>query len=488
MVRRIRPALLRPVMMVAALGAAAVLVALLTLVVTSSNALRLVQPVHVHLQHMVSLHDVSSETHRLLARQLGADPPPSMADVEQVRAKLAHLIATDRNLSTGSPTRIAKAREALVAFAKDPPAALLASLLEIKAALDLESRAQAKLVDEMHAYALAEYRIAIVTLVALPLIVAAAFLLLRGRVIESIERLAALLERLSRRDFAPVSIGNDAGELKPVLETYNHLVQRLTDAEAENRARQKDLEGQVRAATGALLRQGRALAEADRLAAVGEASARIAHELRNPLAGIELALANLRAESAVDGFEPDAELHERLVPMISELQRMSRLLTGLLEQGARTPEAAADVALRPMIDETAKLVRYQARDDIEIGTDIDSELACFLPPDTLRQVIFNLLLNGVQAIGARAGRIGISALRSDDAVALMIEDDGPGLPADLLASGPRMFDTRRSGGTGIGLATVRRLVDGMGGRIDFANGAGGGARITVELPCRRNDA
>ncbi|HMN38802.1 MAG TPA: HAMP domain-containing sensor histidine kinase [Hyphomicrobium sp.] len=488
MAPRSRPALFKPVLLVAAIGAIAVAIALLTLVFSSSKALRLVQPAHAHLQYMARLNDVSREMHRLLARQFDTGPPPASPEIELARNKLARLIAQEQSLSIETSTHLAKARVALAEFAKAPSAALLTSLLEIEDALDLESKAHAKLMDEMHDYALAEYRLAIITLVALPLIAAAAFLPLRARVLHSIQRLAALLERLSRRDFAPVAIDEDAGEFKPVLETYNHLIERLTAAEAENAVRQKDLEGQVRAASRALLRQGRALAEADRLAAVGEASARIAHELRNPLAGIELALANLRAESDVDGAAPNQELHGRLGPMIAELQRMSRLMTGLLEAGARPPERAAHVALRPMVEETATLVRYQTHDDIEINSDIASGLACFLPPDTLRQVVFNLLLNSVQAIGGRAGQIRLSAIAKDCIVTLVIEDDGPGLPADLLTNGPRMFDSRRKGGTGIGLATVRRLVDGMGGQISFANGEHQGARIQVELPCRRSDA
>ena len=483
MERRIRPALFKPVLLVGAAGALAVVTALLLLVVTSSNALRLVEPVHLHLKHMASLQEVSRAAHELLARQLGQEAPPAEADVERVREKLARLIAEERHLSVETPARINRARDALAAFVKDPPAALLASLIEIKAAIHLESTAQAALVERMHDYALSEYRLAAVTLVALPLLAALAFLLLRGRVLDSMERISAMLELLSRHDFTPVVIDKDTGDLRPVFEAYNHLVTRLTAAETENAARRDSLERQVRAATTALLRQGRALAEADRLAAVGEASARIAHELRNPLAGIELALSNLRAESGAS-----SDLHSRLGPMIAELQRMSRLLTGLLEQGALTVEAATDIPLGRMVEETAELVRYQARDDIAIVSEISDKVICLLPADTLRQVIFNLILNSTQAIGARAGRIDIRAAATRDVVTLTFEDDGPGFPADLLASGPRMFDSRRKEGTGLGLATVRRLVDRMGGRIAFANRGQGGALVDVELPCRkRND-
>lgn len=355
--------------------------------------------------------------------------------------------------------------------------------------IDHEYEAHTRLIEEMHAYSLREFRIALATSVGLPAFAALLFLMLRGRILHSFDQLSSLLERLGTQEFKPAPIDPANPDMRPVVESFNHLVERLAAAESENMRRRGELEAQVQAATRTVLQQGRELAEADRLAAVGETSARIAHELRNPLAGLELALRNLRVDCEATGSCPDAALYRRLDPMIAEIGRIARLLNDQLERGRRTPEAASNIDLGTCIRETVTLARYQTPDRVAIEVDAPESLVCLLPRDTLRQVVFNLVLNAVQAIGEKeAGLVTVTVKPGPEAITLTVADDGPGFPEELLALGPRIFLSRRPGGTGLGLATAQRLIQDMGGRMQLANGAASGASVTLTLPCRSADA
>lgn len=484
----LRSTFIRPLLIVAGIAGAAAIVAMLLLVMNSHQALLRIEPAARHVRHLETLNEAARDTQKLLIGHEEAQRIPRPEEIDAIRRRLSELIEQDHHLAPGSPVRLKAARDALDRFADDPRAALVASLAEIRHVILLETKAQTALIEKMRGDWQAEYRIAIATFLGLPVLAMLAFVALRRQILGSLDRVSRLLEHLANREFVPTTVEGSDADLRPVLQSYNVLVERLSRAEAESARRQAQLEEQVRAATHTLLRQGRELAEADRLAAVGETSARIAHELRNPLAGIELGLKNLRADCATDGAAGNTPAQERIGPMISELQRMSRLLDQLLDQAKRTPECATRIDIGREMEETAVLVRYQAPADIAIDVSCNEGVVCALPRDAFRQVLFNLALNAIQAIGTPPGTLHISAVRSDDRLRVTIRDSGPGFPEDLLMTGPRMFMTRRAGGSGLGLATVRRLVEQMGGTMKLSNAQSGGAVVEISIPCGDHNA
>jgi len=488
LLRSLSPALIKPLMIVGGTVGAMLIVALLTLVITSWHARMLAEPVQAHVHQFGEIRNVARATQRLLLRYLSNPSATSAAEIASLRTKLAGLIERDNYLGPNTPIELASARDALNRFQTEPRAALAASLSAFQKIMDREWDANTGLIEEMHAYARWENRMAIASFIGLPLLAILTFFVLRGRILNSLNYISQLIERLSGTEFAPAAITGTDPELRSVLESYNKLVSRLATAEAENARRQDDLEAQVRAATGTVLRQSRELADADRLAVVGETSARIAHELRNPLAGIELGLRNVLVDCGSSGGSAIEGVHERLEPMISELQRMSRLLTDLLEQGRRAPELPAEIDVGSCIRETVSLVRYQTPKNVSIDTEIGDGISCFLPRDTLRQVVFNLVLNAIQVLGEQSGAVIVRGNCLGDELVLQIIDDGPGFPEEVLALGPRVFATRRTGGVGLGLSTVGRLTEQMGGRMELANRTQGGAVASLALPCRMSHA
>jgi signal transduction histidine kinase len=272
--------------------------------------------------------------------------------------------------------------------------------------------------------------------------------------------------------------------LRPLTENYNAMVARLAELEDEHARREQDLEVQVENVTRVLLEQQRRIGNTERLAAVGEMMARIAHELRNPLAGVKLACSNLRQDLEQQPASP--EYRERIDVVAGEVDRIIALLNSLLDQSRHRPEAMRDITVKRAVSELIVLARYQIPVRIGIEQDISDEIVCRLPDALFRQALLNLLLNACQALGDGPGRIVIKAEPVDGFLKLSVCDDGPGFPGDLLESGIRSFVTHRSEGTGLGLSMVQRFVRAHGGTITLSNLDPHGACVTLELPCGRN--
>jgi signal transduction histidine kinase len=138
--------------------------------------------------------------------------------------------------------------------------------------------------------------------------------------------------------------------------------------------------------------------------------------------------------------------------------------------------------LAELVKELTALLRYQLPEDIRLSQTIPGDLACRLPEGGLRQALLNLILNGAQAIGDEPGEIVVSAYHSQGRLKISVLDDGPGFPDSLLESGVRTFSTGRQGGTGLGLAAVRRFARDLGGDLVLDNVDSNGARATIDLP------
>jgi two-component system, NtrC family, sensor histidine kinase HydH len=210
-----------------------------------------------------------------------------------------------------------------------------------------------------------------------------------------------------------------------------------------------------------------------RLASIGEMSAVLAHEIRNPLASLK-GNAQLLARSLPEGEKPRA----KAMRVVDEAVRLEALTNDLLEF------ARAGELKREEVDPAGLLREAAAAVDGErIGVDTTGAPALWpLDGERMRQVLTNLLENAVQADGSG---VTASVSRQDRRLEFVIRDRGEGIPEDDLGRIFEPFYTRRTRGTGLGLAVAKRLVELHGGTISAANAADGGAIFRIVLPRTR---
>jgi signal transduction histidine kinase len=128
------------------------------------------------------------------------------------------------------------------------------------------------------------------------------------------------------------------------------------------------------------------------------------------------------------------------------------------------------------------LLRFQVAESIRLDVAVEPGLHCVLPGDRLRQALINLVLNAVRALGEEGGVVTIRAREEEKRLVMEVSDDGPGFPPALLTSAVRPFLTYREGGTGLGLAMVRRLALDLGGALTLENLQPRGALVRLVIP------
>lgn len=213
----------------------------------------------------------------------------------------------------------------------------------------------------------------------------------------------------------------------------------------------------------------------ERLATLGQIAASIGHELRNPLAVIQTSLQLL-------GRRVDDERAKRHVKKIGDqIGLCNAIITDLLELARDRPPERHRLDLVDLV--RATLPDVPRSEGVTITGRLPSEMvAVLVDASQIRQIIVNLVLNAVQAVGP-TGEVTVTVRALEDGRGeLRVEDNGPGLPADVVR---RLFEplfTTRSAGTGLGLALCRRITEKHGGEISGGNRSEGGACFVVTLP------
>jgi two-component system, NtrC family, sensor histidine kinase HydH len=220
----------------------------------------------------------------------------------------------------------------------------------------------------------------------------------------------------------------------------------------------------------------------------------LAHELKNPLSTLGMHLALLREQWQAD----DTPLAHRSVRSLNTIEKEVSRLNDILEdflRFARTGELEREpTSLNAMIEQVVAFLRPEAEArGIEIETFLDANLPLLqLDPARIKQVILNLLINARQAMTARGhGRITVIT-RPDSAGGfgeiLEIVDDGPGMDASTLERAFDVYYSTKKGGSGLGLALVRRVIEAHDGQVEIQSAPGHGTRVMLRLPRAGNTA
>ena len=221
--------------------------------------------------------------------------------------------------------------------------------------------------------------------------------------------------------------------------------------------------------------------QADRLATVGRLSANMAHEIRNPLASISGAVEALAKE-----LPPD-ERRNRLVEIVlRESDRLNALVSDFLEYARPAPMAPVEVDMAHLLDEVLLLIEHRALPpNLKIIREFGLTLSARVDPQQMRQAIWNLCLNAVQAMPDAGGeiRVGGCLMPGDSApLQIWIADTGQGIADEDLPHIFEPFYSTKPDGSGLGLALVYRVMQDHGGQVEAKSRLGEGTTFTLTLP------
>jgi len=261
-------------------------------------------------------------------------------------------------------------------------------------------------------------------------------------------------------------------------------------AERERRAR-GEAERLNTELTGTLTRLQSAqekLVEAERMATVGRLSLKVAHEVRNPIAAIELN-AELLGDIVGSAKGPEMEEAGGLVSSIRDQVSALDALTEEYLAFARFPRAQFEEdSVNDMVASVAEFIKpLAARQGISIDVTTDPAVPSMeIDRTLLRQAVLNLIKNGLEAQAlSKGGTLTVTTRRLDDTIDIAVSDTGPGIAPEV---GRRLFEqffTTKPQGTGLGLSITRQIVEEHEGQIRWSSTAGAGATFTISLPIKR---
>lgn len=220
------------------------------------------------------------------------------------------------------------------------------------------------------------------------------------------------------------------------------------------------------------------LRRSEKLSTLGEMSAVLAHEIRNPLGSIRGT-----AEILKDDFPPGSPKHEFIEIQIKETERLNNVVEDFLRMARQQPLEMKSCLLGDEIRTIIRLTENQAKGaGVIIVEEIpQEELSITGDGEKLRQTLLNIMINAIQATPA-GGKITVRLTATPSNCCILISDSGNGIPPEEL---PRIFEpfhTTKSDGTGLGLAITKKIVEGHSGSIQVECPPGSGTSVTIKLP------
>jgi len=220
----------------------------------------------------------------------------------------------------------------------------------------------------------------------------------------------------------------------------------------------------------------------DRFASVGELSAVIAHEIRNPLTGIRTTIQYVAGK-----MDNESPLSQDLRDSIGELDRIEQFTTDLLQFARPKSIQPVEQDVTPILEKVLDNLEQQFKStNVTVKREFDDDLpSILLDPDAIQHVFWNLILNSIDAM-PDGGQFRVSSssrhYRSKRAVEVAFHDTGCGIPEEVLDKVFDPFFTTRPNGTGLGLSISLQIVKQHGGRINMRNRSGGGATFRLSFP------
>jgi signal transduction histidine kinase len=247
-----------------------------------------------------------------------------------------------------------------------------------------------------------------------------------------------------------------------------------------------DLAREFNSMARAVEERERGLVRSERLAAVGKMAAMITHEVRNPLSSIGLNTELLEEElGKADGA---TEARALCTSIHREVDRLTAITEEYLSFARLPKPKIAHEPVNAMVDALATFVREDlATKHVELTVELgDGDPKAMIDAAQLRQCLLNLVRNAADAVAAKGrGRVTLRTRRTGERIVIEVEDDGIGIPADVL---PKLFDpffSTKEGGSGLGLALTQQIVKDHGGDLEVTSTVGKGTTFRMSVPASR---
>ncbi len=287
-----------------------------------------------------------------------------------------------------------------------------------------------------------------------------------------------------------VRAGGASGEIEILAKAFNNMIDNI-DRNSRELQRKNDeilkllqktrefnelLEYKIAEATAEIEEKHRQLAHSQKLAAIGELATGVAHEVRNPLSGIGLAL-----ELMMD--ETENEEHKQTMDeVLHEISRLERIVKGLFDLGHPKSLQLMECGPNDIVERALNLVSKKAKAK---GVLIKKELSCantfYVDHEQIEQVILNLLINSIDATGS-FGEVRVGTRCGNGSIEIEVSDTGCGIPDDETERILQPFYSTKETGTGLGLAISSRIVEAHKGKIHISSKVGEGSTFVVEIP------
>ncbi len=280
-------------------------------------------------------------------------------------------------------------------------------------------------------------------------------LYLIAKILRPLRDLSRSLSAVGEGNLREVQTANSYGEIMALEETFNRMVASLRDKE--------QIEMNLR--------------QAQRLSALGNLSAGIAHDIRNPLNAIKLLASHDEAAASPERTQ------RRMSTIRKEVDRLEEIVSGFLSLAKETELNPAPTRVDDLLSECMRLVSKDAEGrDVNLLADLragDTVLA--LDAKQWTRAIINVLLNALDACKP-GGRVRLFSRRSDEVCEIEVRDDGGGIPEDVLEHVFEPYYTTKATGTGLGLSITRGIIEEHGGRIHVTSTEGAGTQVLITMP------
>jgi len=295
--------------------------------------------------------------------------------------------------------------------------------------------------------------IAMITVFSLALVIPAG-LYFSSRTRRKLGALTGGADRVASGDFSrPVEVSGE-GEFSRLGESFNRMMRQLTEYRQQ-------------------------LIVSQKIAAWQSIGRKIAHEVKNPLTPISIAIDDLKFSYRDRPEEFEKILQESSATIKAEIARIRKLIEQFSDFARIPPAEMRSIPAGDFIKDIAVLYRDEIDSERLVIENKAGSAELYMDPEQIRQVIINLVKNGFEA-GAEQCRLALDI--GDDRFRIEISDNGQGFPEKLLTEGPSPYFTTRKDGSGLGLVICQRIVHDHGGTMIIENREDGGARVIITLP------